>query len=531
MLRALFSYAVVETMEEITSEDEEMETEFYDSLVAQNAKDDLLELANEVALRSEDTGSTKDNLELANDVPEAALEHSEAAVVEHEKEPQDDKQAIEALYRIAGRRWKTVKESIYVWHRGLWTQGESAFFELAMQHSDRLGKYGKSVTNMRHLMVLARTKNVEDDSWTQQLDRLAPGLVPFVNGIYDIKTSTLRCIDPEDMITKKFDFNAPSILDEDVSAEIRELNSVLNDLLPDEQLRLEVMVRLAESFFSCTNTHKYLVQLYGQGNNGKTTLMRIMQTAFPQWVQMPKVQHLVVGGGTSRDPNAPQQWLVDVMGARILGFEEPGEKQTFDGALLKLLRGNGVVTGRALYKQDVSYVPTYTLWIAANAPIEVKPHDQAMHESLHSFRLPSFFCNGNAPLGTQYPKKKIPDLHSRFTTRQYKLALFHVLREHYEIYTRDHTLPPLKSKYVLQDIYKDEHPTVSECIERCLETDEKEKLRASVIYSVLEDAGCKESHKKMHMVLMEHFAKIPFVQVRNPGNVKTWYGLSLRHAD
>ena len=84
---------------------------------------------------------------------------------------------------------------------------------------------------------------------------------------------------------------------------------------------------------------------------------------------------------------------------------------------------------------------------------------------------------------------------------------------------------------MLQDIYKDERPTASECIERCFETDEKEKLRASVIYSVLEDAGCKESHKKMHMVLMEHFAKIPFVQVRNPGNVKTWYGLSLRHAD
>ena len=72
----------------------------------------------------------------------------------------------------------------------------------------------------------------------------------------------------------------------------------------------------------------------------------------------------------------------------------------------------------------------------------------------------------------------------------------------------------------------------SECIERCFETDEKEKLRASVIYSVLEDAGCKESHKKMHMVLMQHFAKIVRASLLQfPGNVKTWYGLSLRHAD
>ena len=56
------------------------------------------------------------------------------------------------------------------------------------------------------------------------------------------------------------------------------------------------MVRLAESFFSPINTHKYFMQLYGEGNNGKTTLFRILQTAFPEWVKMPSVEHLVIKG-------------------------------------------------------------------------------------------------------------------------------------------------------------------------------------------------------------------------------------------
>ena len=54
------------------------------------------------------------------------------------------------------------------------------------------------------------------------------------------------------------------------------------------------------SLFNCTNTHKYFVQLYGEGNNGKTTLMRILQTAFPIWVKMPSVEHLVVHGVLKR---------------------------------------------------------------------------------------------------------------------------------------------------------------------------------------------------------------------------------------
>ena len=46
--------------------------------------------------------------------------------------------------------------------------------------------------NMRDVMQLAKSRNVVDSSWTQRLDRLPPGLVPFADSIYDVATSTLR---------------------------------------------------------------------------------------------------------------------------------------------------------------------------------------------------------------------------------------------------------------------------------------------------------------------------------------------------
>lgn len=450
--------------------------------------------------------------------------------VEQAKRPETDKQAVDTLYRIAGSAWKTVNGAIYVFRRGLWTQDEAAFFELMMQHANELGQYGESVPKMRYVMSLAKTKNIADDTWTQRLDRLAPGLVPFENGIYDVATSTLREIQPDDMITKKFDFNAPSeILDEDASYEVAQLRSVLADLLPDGGLREEVMVRLAESFFSPTNTHKYFVQLYGEGNNGKTTLFRILQTAFPQWVQMPNVEHLVEKRGT-RDPNAPQPWLVDVMGARILGFEEPGEKRAFDGSLLKLLRGNGVVTGRLLHKNNVSYIPSYTLWIAANDLAEIKPSDQAVLDSLHSFKLPSYFSDGTAPLGTRFPRKKIPNLEERFTERKHKLALFSVLREYYALYVRN-GLPPLRSEFTMTRLYKEDHPGIREYLRSCFEVVENARLPAKRAYGALEAAGCTESQKKMRIVMEEHFKEHAFVKLYAPGNVRTWLGLVVRDHD
>ena len=458
--------------------------------------------------------------------PEPAAEDQHERPKSDEK-PKSDKQAVETLYEIAGGAWKTVNGVIYVYRHGLWTQDEAAFLDLMMQHSGALGEYGEAVQKMRHVMALAKTKNLADDSWTQRLDRLGPGLVPFANGIYDIASSTLRDFEPDDMITKKFDFNAPSVIDEDVSAEINRLQSVFRDLLPDEQLLAEVMVRLAESFFSCSNTHKYFVQLYGEGNNGKTTLMRMLQTAFPQWVKMPSVEHLVVKGAP-RDPNAPQPWLVDVMGARILGFEEPGEKRAFDGALLKLLRGNGIVTGRALYKGNVSYVPTFTLWIAANDPIEIKPHDRAVQDSLHSFHLPSYFSDGGAPLGTRFPKKKIPNLEEWFTERRYTLALFQLLREYYATYARANSLPPLVSAFAMTRLYADEHPTIREHVDSCFEVDSSCRLRAKRAYEALEAAGCTESHKKMRLVMLEHFKEHAAVKLHKLQNVLTWSGLCLR---
>ena len=207
-------------------------------------------------------------------VNQEAIGHLEIpAAVEH---PTTDLAAMELLFKVAGDDWTSQGKTLFVFNEGIWTDEEKAFQALVIRHKDVLGpKYGESCIGISNIQKLAKTVNCKDAHWTLGFDHLAQGLAPFSDGIYDVATRELREIERGDMLTTKFDFAAPA-RDEDFRNERAQVESMLDDLFPDEQLKREVMTRVAESLFNCTNTHKYFVQLYGEGNNGKTTLMRIL---------------------------------------------------------------------------------------------------------------------------------------------------------------------------------------------------------------------------------------------------------------
>eukprot|EP00966_Prymnesium_polylepis_P056000 1295831-Prymnesium_polylepis.1 len=162
--------------------------------------------------------------------------------------------------------------------------------------------------------------------------------------------------------------------------------------------------------------------------------MEILREAFPVWVKMPNVDHLLMQGKFS-DADAPQPWKLDVMGSRILCFEEPPPDRAFDGKLVCKLSGGGVVTGRVPYGQNVSYLPTYRLVVAANAPIEIDPVDRAMLNRIVVFTMPSTFVNeGDPRLGQPRVFQKVPNLQNRFHERKCKLALFQILVDYYMEY-------------------------------------------------------------------------------------------------
>lgn len=442
--------------------------------------------------------------------------------------PKTDKGALDTLLKIAGDRWVVVSDdSMYIYSNkcNLWFTGEARFYELCMENEKQLGLYGSMTHKMRQLLCLAKSKNGESVEWMQGLDRLPSGEVPFIDGIYNVVYGSIRPITKYDKLTTTFEISSPAS-HEQYTYERERVEQLIDNLLPEPRLKLEVMTRLAESFFTSRNNHKYFVQLYGEGNNGKTTLMRILQTAFPKWVMMPNVENLLA---RNRNPDGPQPWLVQVKTARILGLEEPPKGAKFDASLLKLLRGNGVVTGRGLYKDLVSYVPSFTLWIATNSLVEIDLVDQAIQNSLHSFNLPSYFIGKGEvpPLGTQFVKEKITNLEEQFCERSYQMALFAILGDYYKLYLRDQCLPSLESPFSkpITDVYHEDHSPIEEIFKACVTEDANSEVTLQKLHHIMKINGYVDGDKKLNLFIQNRFKKHKFVKKKKPKNTTIWSGL------
>jgi len=314
---------------------------------------------------------------------------------------------------------------------------------------------------------------------------------------------------------------------------LEEVRGWLAQLLPEAALRSEVMKCSAESFFvGKPHIEKYMLQLYGDGNNGKTTLMELLRVAFPAWVKMIEVEHLLMKGKFS-DADAPQSWKLDVMGCHILCMEEAPAGRSFDGKAICKMTGGGVVTGRLPYGQNVSYLPTYRPFIAGNAPIEIEPVDRAVLNRIVVYELPSTFVDaGDIRLGQPLVFEKVPNLQHRFRERKYKIALFQILVDYYQEY-QQHGLNSQKSKYDLRSIYEGEHGKTDqqwfdEFFEITGRIDGKKsptrgvhKKRRKDIHERLQRGGYKLSAKKFNVWLQPFLDKANVRKVNKSGT--DWY--------
>lgn len=121
------------------------------------------------------------------------------------------------------------------------------------------------------------------------------------------------------------------------------------------------------------NPEEVLHVLYGGGENGKSTLVNA-------------VCH-VLGGYTTTMPqqflkqkfgNEGTHELMSLRGARLAIIHEPDARMVLDESKVKYLSGKDVITGRRLYHESVSFVPTHTLFLVTNHKPQVRSQTRAI---------------------------------------------------------------------------------------------------------------------------------------------------------
>ena len=405
----------------------------------------------------------------------------------------------------------------YEANEGLWSQNKEAFQTLCMANHQRLGKYGTMVSHMNRVYSLAGTVKPVSPAWTQALNtKTPPGQVPCGNGMHNLATGVTRPFQPSDMLTAKLTFDAPAA-GENFPNEDAFVRTMVDQLYPEAALRSDVMKRFGVGFFlGDPAVIKEILQLTGEGNNGKTTIFNVLTTAFPEWVGTIEPDHLYASSKQS-DPNAAQPWIMDVMGKRLVFCEEGDANAIYNGKLLCKLRGGLPLTARALYGNNVTCKPTWFLTYGGNAAMDIKPLDAAVQRSIAAFCMPSTFVSAGDPrLGQPLVFLKVEQLERRFEQRGYKIALLRLLYEFYQEYERD-GLAPLGSQYDDRSIYAEaeEAKTNEQWFNEyfdVLDADDGTRLTTRDIHQTLKANGYPHSEPTLAPWLNRYF------QVRTNGN-------------
>jgi putative DNA primase/helicase len=153
------------------------------------------------------------------------------------------------------------------------------------------------------------------------------------------------------------------------------------DASEGENIKANQMVSYLQKAFGCAATgkpEKVLFVLYGEGNNGKTTLLEVIRDALgdKQYAGQVQVDSLMIRPKEAISNNAVNTDLADLQGCRFVSSSEVEQGQRLSLSRVKYLTGLGQIKARRLRENMITFRPTYKLFLDCNhKPVITDPND------------------------------------------------------------------------------------------------------------------------------------------------------------
>lgn len=239
------------------------------------------------------------------------------------------------------------------------------------------GRRSESANGIASMMRMARTLPGVTIS-ASQLDR-NPMLLNLQNGTFDLERFELREHRREDFITKL----APVAYLPDAQCPnwIRFLNRIFDGR--------EDVIRYLQRALGYTLTgsvqEKAMFCLFGDGDNGKTTLLEAIRAVMGDYSSQILIETLMARAGAEN--NATLADLADLRGSRFVTTSEGAEGASLNEARLKYLTGNGEIRACRKYENHIAFMPSHKLWMESNHRPVVRGADKAVWARLKPIGL------------------------------------------------------------------------------------------------------------------------------------------------
>lgn len=187
----------------------------------------------------------------------------------------------------------------------------------------------------------------------------APQLVNLLSGTLDLDAEEFREHRRGDMLTRLF----PVAFDPSATAPTWE--AALAQWLPDIEIR-EFVQDAAGASLSGLAYDEFWMFLFGDGANGKSTFMRVLEWLFGDYGHKAQAETFM-DCGRDRDRGKPAPELLSMQGKRLITVQETAQRHRLNEALIKDLTGRDTITARGIQaKNETTFAPQFTLWMFGN---------------------------------------------------------------------------------------------------------------------------------------------------------------------
>lgn len=309
-------------------------------------------------------------------------------------------------------RWVWQKKRWYYWggHRWLIDYDESVAGQRARESADDIldlmkdeemppetrkklfqyYTYLKSVRGWNNALAALKTF---PDMCAEATDfDLNPWLLGCLNGTVELRGGVFREGVREDMMTKcclaMYDPDAKAPRFEQFMREI----CVRADGTPDPEL-VNWLWRFLGYCLTGLTTEQCFVFAWGDGKNGKSTLIETFAALLNDYSQTIPVTVLMESGKQFAQGNTPE--FAKLHGARIAQSNETREGQAFSAADIKNLTGSDRITAVAKFEHPFTFIPHFKLLLRGNARPSFSAMDEGFKRRLYAVPFLAHFSPGS----------------------------------------------------------------------------------------------------------------------------------------
>lgn len=315
-----------------------------------------------------------------------------AAVPDLRYFPWTDSGNAERMHAVYGDRirWCYEMQRWLVWDENRWTvDNQHAICRLARQTMRHFAQQVPSMDEDLQKAAAAFAKKSENKAGLSNMIDLArslhgvsvsaadldrdPWLLNVANGTLDLRTGKLQPYTPDHLITKI----SPVAYNPDAQCPL--FLRFLHRILDDREDLINYTQRAIGYCLTGVVSEKALFCCFGQGNNGKTTLLELFRWLLGDYAAQVMIDTLMTKAAESNNTLAD---LADLRGARFVTTSEAEENHRLSEGKIKYLTGMGEVKTCRKYENPIAFMPTHKIWMDANHRPIVRGTDKAIWNRL-----------------------------------------------------------------------------------------------------------------------------------------------------